>query len=89
MFYEVSIGDIYHGTFYLSMFELREYMASWHRPKRESLSYTTNMMTSNSFYTLCKAELWFDYSDSDFIYWRIYLFTPLFYNPWKFPIPSI
>ena len=40
------------------MFELREYMASWHRPKRESLSYTTNMMTSNSFYK--SASLDFD-----------------------------
>ena len=89
MFYEVSIGDIYHGTFYLSMFELRKYMASWHRPKRESLSYTTNMMTSNSFYTLCNAGLRFDYSDSDFIGWRIYPLTPPFNTPWKLPKHSI
>ena len=64
--YEVDIGGIYHGIFYLSMCEFRENMAPWHQPKRESLSYTTNMMTSNSFYTLCHPGLRFDYSDSDF-----------------------
>ena len=65
--YRVDIGGIYHGIFYLSMCEFRENMAPWHQPKRESLSYTTNMMASNSFYTLCHPGLRFDYSDSEFI----------------------